>query len=685
MKKWISCCLCICLLMSVFPALTEENTDEALQAMKLFKGEKDGVAFALPGFAERLKDEDNPGYWKDSVQLAGSCAEDGAEFQLRTADISEWLKTYRAVKPNAKDRDVMAQVLYRYSTVILSTFGAETANIKAKTVGEDGLILTYDYTYPDTPGIQYYAKCIIRAGKAYCLTMQECGHWESARDALRMTEEASASAGYDKVDIAGLEAVFPQAPVIREEDAYTVLAAFSEDWSYLSVQYIPGRVSLPEEENERWNQILKVAGEKVMPAVGGSEVISPRLFSLGDGYMLSFSSVSTERLGEYGQRWLLRLYITSVGIWYVYAADTEEGAAFMSRLHMENEAPVEITPESEATDVDVSADTQTAPVIYSDFQNRMEALLASRAYGTDFEGGYWSEPFFTDGHWVHVLFSTVFQELPYLIVYTDGPESDALVTEARALGSDPGCMYGDVAIIASCAAESLVGEGIHNVLRARLAARRSGEAPEETYGGYKWVQSYYSSPYTAEKHHLISISALEQPNNRKAPTLPDEGELPDITGSTMTLTTLVESINRYSRDYFSGMFDASLHQDPNTGAWFAVVGKSVMVRPTLSNETPDSAIRQVWIADVQEQAPYAMAATLIVYAAMTDLSKEEYMALNLRLTEYPFWDDLAGMQPLAAKNGVMAVLSDDETEDGQTLFMGWVAGTGAVELSGANN
>ncbi len=683
MKKRLSCCLCICLLLSVFPAFAEENTDAALQAMALFKGEKDGVAFALPGFAERLQDEDRPGYWKDSVQLAGSCAEDGAEFQLRTADISDWLKSYRAVNPDAKARDVMAQVLYRYSTLMLSAFGASTAHIKAKAVGEDGLILTYDYTYPDTPGVQYHAKCVLSAGKAYCLTMEDCGHFESVRDALRMTEEAAA-VGDEKVDIAGLTAVFPHAPLVRKEDDYTVLAAFSGDWSYLSVQYVPARVTLPEEENERWRQLLKVAADKVIPAVGGSEVLSPRLFSLGDGYMLSFASVLTERLGEYGQRWLLRLYITSGGLWYVYAADTEDGAAFMSRLHMDNEAAVEITPASAVADAEVAVDTQTAPVSYREFRQRMEALFASRAYGTAFDGGYWSEPFFSDGHWVRVLFSTGSVEHPYLIVYTDGPEDDAQVTEARALGSDPACAYGDVAIMASCAAESLAGESVHPVLRTRLATRRSGDAPEEAYGGYRWVQSYYSSPYTAEKHHLIAVSALEPPDNREAPTVPDEGELPDITGSAMTLTALAERINRYSQEYFDGMFDASLYQDPDTGAWVAVVGDSVMVRPTLSNESPDAAILQVWIADVQEQAPYAMAVTLIVYAAMTDLSEDEYMALNLRLTEYPFWDDLAGMQPLAAKNGVMALLSDDETEDGRALFMGWVAGTGAAEPSGDN-
>lgn len=681
MKRIIAWLLCACAALAAVGAAGEE-TDAAAEAMALFRGRHDGVAFALPGFGERLTDVDSAGRWRDSVQLAGVCAEDGTEFQLRSADISEWQAGYRRTHPNAEPRQVMAQTLYAYSALILNSYGAETEHLKAKAVDGETLILNYDYTYPDTPGQAYRAKCIVRQGRATCLTMGVCAHTQAVLDALRLTEEPPAQEAPRVMDIQGLEAVYPCEPYQKGLENTALLVAFTEDWSYLSVQYVPARLALPETEDEVRTLMMTAARDKMLPIFGGRELRSPRLFSLGDGYMLSFSSVSAERLADYGQPWLCRLYVTSGGVWYVTAADTETGTAFMSRLRMGDGTITELQP---AEVPEAEGDQPAADAVRFDtFRDRLAALAEAKAFGADLTDPYWSEPFFSDGQWKRVVYSKAYADLPCLIVCLDGPEDTALVGEVRALGRDPDVRYAETAILASCAAEALAGESAHAILRTRLAARSQGDAPEERYGAYLWRQSYFSSPDTAEKHHLITLSLADGWEVREAVTPRDEA-LPDIEGGAVTAETLLERFNSLSGRYYGGMLRASFVDVPmegNEAAWIISVNNSFMIQASTADGTPASPVLQLLIASIggepSQSAPLTLGCTLLCYAALTDLSEEEYMALNNTLLEYPLWDDLAGMQPLAARNGIMALLSDDEM-NGSPIFMGWVAGAQTEE------
>ena len=679
MKRWVLIAICLCLMAAAAVCNAEEDGLE--KSMSLFHGEKNGIAFALPGFGERVMDVDREGYWKDSIQLAGSCVEDGAEYQLRAADISAWQKTYRSIHPDAEPRTVMAQTLYAYSSIILKSYDAKMTGIKAKTVGEDAMILTYDYTYPDTPGVQYRAKCVLKAGYACCLTMEACDHQQKVMDALHLAEGTAEWQPMSVLDIAGLEATFPREPVEYEQENTIIYAGFTDDWSYLSVQYIPARLVLPENETELWETMLRLGREKVIPAFGGKEVTDPRLYSLGNGYMLAFSSISAEHFGEYGQHWQCRLYVTDGGVWYVYAADTEDGSAFLSRLTMADAVVTEIAmPDEDTADPGAAGDDAAGLLTLDQFRARLEALLTARAFGVSYapDSFFWSEAYFSDGHWVRTVYSQDFISVPFIIIYTDGPEAAAEVAEVRVLGVDSYATFADTAIVASCVTEALAGESVHGILRTRLINRRKGSAPEETYGAYRWTQSYFSEEGTEEKHHLIVISAAVQPETRERVVPPEESPLPDIRDSGVTIQMLADRLGALSESVYGGQYKPTLLNGGElVGAenddWVILLGESVMLDPTAAGDTLDSAVLQVKLVSLDGVAPNTLGATMLTYAAMTGLSEEEYMAFNIRLFEYPMWNDLAEMQPLAAKNGVMALLSDAEN-DGETVFLGWVCG-----------
>ncbi len=659
--------------------LAEE--DAAAQAMKLYCGEKDGIRFALPGFCERLEDAEYEGHWKHSIQLAGTCAADGAEFQLRTADIGDWLDSYRKLHPKAKERDVMAQSLYGYSAVILSSYGAQMGRVSAKTLAAGTMLLQYDYTYPDEPDVAYRAKCLLRGTRALCLTMETCPHLPDVFDALCVAEAPSGPKEDVSCSIQGLRAVFPGEPVILEQESLAAYTALSDDWSYLSVQYIPARLTLPEDQETLYGALLGVAEEKVIPAIGGEAVSDVSLYRLGQGYMMAFSTVSTLHMGEYGQRWRCRLYVTDGGIWYVYAADTEDGAAFLSRIEFPGETPEEMTVLTEKP-ADGPAETAADPVAFDAFRARLAALVADGAFGMDAEEDMqrWCTPFYSDARWVRVWSSEKGPVVPCLVVYTNGPEADAAVTQVRVLGYGPGAAYGDTAMMASCAAEALAGPQTHEVLRSRLALRRKGQAPEETYGPVTWAQTYFSSTDTEARYHLITLTVRGALPTRQAVRLPeDEETLPDIEGCAVTGTELVEKINYYASVFYGGSFKAQLvtkpgAEDAGEGEWTIALNENILVHPSTVDGSAASPVLQVWITSVDGVAPNALAGTVFTYAALADLSDDDFLALMFRLVEYPLWGDLRNMQPLAARGGVMALLSDDVNADGSPRFMGWVAG-----------
>jgi len=306
-------------------------------SLDVFRGKVGRIAFALPGVPQWVLDHDYPGLWINSVQLFGNAA-DGAEFQLRTADIGEWIQAYKEAYPQANPQEWKVQALFSYAMFMIKTFEGEINNPAA--FEEDGLVYaSFDYAYPDAPGQAYRGKAILDGSLAVSLTGAVSGQTDKAFDLLTGLSEAEAASQAAPANspwsMGSLSAVFPGA-VHEQETGQSLLAAcFAEDFSFMQIEAFARGARLPGKEGDALRDELILLAKRVMlPGIHGQSISNPMVSRPArDMVALDFTSVNTEPLGEeYGQRFLGRLYLGERGVYYIWAADTATGQAFMDNL-----------------------------------------------------------------------------------------------------------------------------------------------------------------------------------------------------------------------------------------------------------------------------------------------------------------------------------------------------------------
>lgn len=319
---------------------TPGKAENWLPPAGMFQGTVGRIHFSLPGVPQRVEDRDYPGFWKNSVQLFGDSL-DGAEYQLRTADIQAWLEGYQKEWPDADPLEWKAQALFGYSQFMIRTFQGQYADLTARE--KDGLVVVqYSYTYPDSPGVEYQGKAILDGNLAVSLTGAVSPGMNQAFDQLRglspKEAEKAAVPMPETWEQGAFSALFPSA-IHRGKTADSLVAAcFSPDFSLLQIQAFPLGVRLPDKEGAALRDELTALAKRVMlPTIQGETVYAPEVsFPAFDMVMLAFESVNTYPFGEeFGQRFLCRLYLGRRGVYYVWAADTETGQAFMDSLQIE--------------------------------------------------------------------------------------------------------------------------------------------------------------------------------------------------------------------------------------------------------------------------------------------------------------------------------------------------------------
>lgn len=335
MKRTATLLLAALLFCAAIPVLGQA-ADGALP-MDLFRGRVGRVLFSLPPMPQRIADQDYPGLWKNSVQLFGNSM-DGAEFQLRTADIGEWIEGYQKEWPDAEPMDWRVQALLGYALFMIRTYQGEYANVTARE--EEGLVLVeYSYTYPDSPGVEYRGKAILDGTLAVSLNGEVSPQMNQVFEQLKglSVKEAEKLPPPTPKNwaLGSLSAVFPDKVYESETNGSVITTCYGADFSLLVIQAFPLGVRLPELTGKALEDELVRLAEKVMLPNIQSETVYAPIVSLPveDTMMLAFESVNTVPYGEeYGQRFLGRLYLGARGVYYVWAADTETGRAFMESL-----------------------------------------------------------------------------------------------------------------------------------------------------------------------------------------------------------------------------------------------------------------------------------------------------------------------------------------------------------------
>lgn len=334
MKKRTLCLALLIAMLCVTSVSADRFSEEEI--LDIYSGVVGRIAFSLPNMSIMLRDSDNEEVWTNSIQLAGHTLS-GEEFQFRTADISPWIEGFRQRMPGKTEQECRTLALFNFAGFFIKTGDGEMTNLVA--YHEDGAeIVTYDYSYPDAPGVAYQGKAILWQTTAVYLGGAVCDQLTQALERLTVVDEAQAQAflqrPQDKRTIGILTAQFPNQATTAGDDKAQVAVCFAADFTYSGIKYENVSVQLPATEEETKRELVKIAERYTLPAYTGETVMEPVLsYPAKDMALLSFKTKSTYPYGEeLGQSWLCRLYIGKQGFYLVDAADTKTGAAFMDSI-----------------------------------------------------------------------------------------------------------------------------------------------------------------------------------------------------------------------------------------------------------------------------------------------------------------------------------------------------------------
>lgn len=310
------------------------------QVLRAYSGAIGPVAFALPGPPQKIRDRDNPGYWRDSIQLFGS-APGGEEYQLRTADIGEWIARQLKEQPEGNEAYARAEALLNYAFFIPAAIEAEMVGQPEADLSEGLLRVRFHYGYPDTPGGSYRCEAVLWEDTATLLMGEVCDELELAFQRLRLLgddeREALANQQPVSVTLEPLRLLFPREPGSqRMEGDIVSFSCLSEDLSLISAQHIPSGVELEREDPALPEQLHDLAERVMLPAVLAETIYEPSLtFPEEDTACYGFRTISTDPFGEeYGQHFLCRMYLSERGVVFVWTAEGESGQDFLDHIEV---------------------------------------------------------------------------------------------------------------------------------------------------------------------------------------------------------------------------------------------------------------------------------------------------------------------------------------------------------------
>ena len=667
MRKAFSLLLALVLTcLTVCPALGEADPEGTASAMSFYEGIYGNVVFQLPGTPERIRDGDMEDAWTDNWQLLGQCAEDGAEFQLHMADISQLIAYFREQFPDDGEDVSRAQALMNYGFFMPNSFGASLTDAQPHGSRATGnLWIDLHFTYEDTPDTPYVGRFMLSGAKAVCLVMLECEHAQTVMDALRFVSDAERDALLAAKNqptyraLRGLRMTFPAPPQYFEDEETGVerLACFSADWSFIQVQYQPVGLTLNATDEEIQDSLVRIAADQMLAPFGTDQVLEPAMTRPAEHTVqLDFVFVNQNDLGEYGQRMLGRLYVGEYGIWYLYAPESDTGRAFLKTVRLVDEAAPEADPAAGPEPAaEPAGDVSTLPA----FRQALEALLNRDNPDFVWKPGnfHWSEAVCSGGEWLRAVYLKD-MDIGAALIKLDSSAPDAAIREIDMLH------YAAVDGDEPEAAETLADWRACSKLCC--LALRGDEALEEEQ------VEHPASTLRYDRARLLPRGAV--PPVREEIPYPAESGIAVIPDSGVSFDAFMQRFNSLTGSGGPAFATLSYFTTQN-GTRVCMYGEEVGVMVYTDGEADDASVDMiVLMATEPELAPKVLEATLLSFAAMTDMSPEEFVLGAYALLETPMWDELCELWPLLCRGNVCAHLQEDSLDGESIMPMGFVAG-----------
>ena len=147
--------LIICCLILLMPVSFADTEVSAYDPFEVYRGTAGSFAFALPGMPTATVHEyEMINLWQDGIQMWGECKSDGAEYQLRAADITQGIEYFTGLNPKDSREKNNWRALYAFSSYYIDYQGGTAG---APMINAEDQSMIFHYTYPDTPKSTYTA------------------------------------------------------------------------------------------------------------------------------------------------------------------------------------------------------------------------------------------------------------------------------------------------------------------------------------------------------------------------------------------------------------------------------------------------------------------------------------------------------------------------------------------------
>lgn len=664
------------MLCSVCLAETAETEDRIIAYTSPFdcwQGRIGNIAFALPAMPTAVTHEvDVEGYWTDSIQFWGDCIFDGAEYQLRSADIAPWIDGYIKDNPEADPRDCKYQALYSYASMMLASYDGETS---VPQVNDEEGLMTFTYTFADTPDSTYQAKCLIDGTLAVCLTMEDCDHTEEAMSRLvRMTDEEQAA--WEErtpvtIDFYGISLIFPHEPVVTEQETLASATCFADDFTRLVAQYYPTEVELDAPDDA--DDVLNTLAQHLIHNVGGGNILEGTgKKTESNGYWTyDFAFLVDHVFNEYWPddfTWLGRVYFGKEGIWFFMCNDTDTGRNWMDCIgeYKEDRFANLIKMEGGILNAEPRT-TDGSPATLKQFCKDFTNLLQSGADGgmIEKEGVMLGDAIWSDGQWVRVM-QCGYTSLYYMVLFLSSDSEDAVINEIHVIVEDE-VAEACFPILSSCGIQAAEGSEDPTV----TALREKTSKVEDTF---QWKGSRYSASQSkldrgSARYQLMTVKAL-----KPAPLEHEPGEWGENQPFAVPAGTVAQFCENWNST-INVLFDNTLAiQEMSTmiAADLSYVhilafGDNTVVLLTTESADDNAGIIKAQVYSMTGNAPETYLGGLMSLVALTDMPDDQHVLMSLILQEHPLWQDLCEMLPIAGWNGKLLVVCEHGSEEDEYI------------------
>ncbi len=457
---------------------------------------------------------------------------------------------------------------------------------------------------------------------------------------------------------------FPTKPYIFTDDnGVTMAFCLTRDFDRIIAQHIPIglTVSADEDELEEWmNTLAKQAAGSLCPEepeiqngiVSGSEELWQYDFSFETA--LGFNP-------RFPEKWIGRVYTGEDGIWYLLATDSSAGQGYMNSCNLSEEKE-----KHTSSGVWIKAEIakakerkpENAPSTLRQFIRDFYHFLDSGAYRDimspdDIEIG---SAVYMDGHWVRTL--TIGSSDLYALLLLPSDDENAVVNEIHVLcGEDIDYRYGSY-FTAGCikAAEGTEQDDVLD----RFAA---STAPDVSF---KWTGERYQADCRyvdrSDFHYYLMTVKAAVPETG-LPMSEDWAVDGLYETNPMTVQEFFEGWERFNQLYAGNIpleiVDEASPGTDGTEMYAAVFGDSTYVI-LVCRDDGEHLIDRIRIFNFEEFPPQTYLGGLVSLAIISRMPSDQFIRTSLALQEYPLWEDLFNMYPVAAWNGKMLLLDDDE-------------------------